>query len=75
MILELENGKELVEVGDIGYWLSGKAFCVFFSLTLASQGAEIRAASEVTVFRKLTGKPGVLQGVKDGEKISVEKAL
>ncbi|KKK49235.1 hypothetical protein LCGC14_3137080, partial [marine sediment metagenome] len=28
--LELEEGQELVAVGDLGYWPTGSAFCIFF---------------------------------------------
>ena len=28
--LDLENGQELVDIGDLGYWPTGKAFCIFF---------------------------------------------
>ncbi len=70
----LENGQEIVSAGDIAYWPPGKAFCIFFGPTPASQGSEIRAASKVNVFGKLIGDPGILRRVKDGEKIFVEKA-
>ena len=45
MTLELENGQEVVEMGDLGYWPPGRAFCIFFGTTPASQGDEIRPAS------------------------------
>lgn len=73
--VEPENGQEIVNAGDIAYWLPGKAFCIFFGPTPASQGSEIRAASKVNVFGRLTGDPGILRRVTDGEKISVEKKL
>ena len=72
--VDLENGQEIVSVGDIAYWPPGKAFCVFFGPTPASRGNEIRAASKVNVFGKLTGDPEILLRVTDGEKIFVEKA-
>lgn len=70
-----ENGQETVNAGDIAYWPPGKAFCIFFGPTPASQGNEIRAASKVNVFGRLTGNPGILRRVTDGAKISVEKKL
>ena len=33
-----ENAKEIVDVGDLGYWPSGNALCIFFGPTPASQG-------------------------------------
>jgi hypothetical protein len=71
---ELENGQEVVSAGDIAYWPPGKAFCIFFGPTPASLGNEIRAASKVNVFGKLTDDPDILRQVKDGEKIFIEKS-
>ena len=71
--VELENGKEVVNAGDIGYWPPGKAFCIFFGPTPASRGDEIRAASKVNVFGKVIGDLEILLRVEDGEKIFVER--
>ncbi len=48
-----ENAKKIVELGDLGYWPPGAAFCIFFGKTPASQGDEIRPASPVNVFGRL----------------------
>ena len=69
---ELENGQEVVELGDIGYWPPGQAFCLFFGPTPASQGDEIRPASEVTVIGKIIGDGGVLKGVSSGISVLIE---
>ena len=53
--LELENGLEVVDLGDLGYWPPGGAFCIFYGLTPASQGDEIRPASAVTIIGKVQG--------------------
>jgi len=71
--IDLEKGQEVVNSGDLGYWPPGKAFCIFFGLTPASRGNEIRPASAVEVFGRLTDEPGLFSNVKDGEKIVVEK--
>ena len=59
-----ENPKSVVEVGDIAYWPPGSAFCIFWGPTPASHGNEIRPASPVNVFGKLTGDPKVFDGVR-----------
>ena len=71
--LELEDGQEVVNAGDIAYWPPGKAFCIFFGPTPASQGDEIRAASKVNVFGKVSSELDILRRVSDGEKILIEK--
>ncbi len=44
-----ENPKTTVEMGDLGYWLEGSCFCIFFGPTPVSRGNEIRPASAVEV--------------------------
>ena len=68
---ELENGQEVVDLGDLGYWPPGQAFCLFFGLTPASRGDEIRPASEVTVIGKMTGDIEVLKGVSSGSPVVI----
>jgi len=68
-----ENAKAVVSEGDLGYWLPGNAFCIFFGLTPASQGDEIRPASPVNIFGKIIGDPKVFKKVKSGAKITIEK--
>lgn len=72
--IKKENSKEIVETGDLAYWPPGSAFCIFFGLTPASRGDEIRPASAVNVFGKIDGDPEVFKRVKSGDKIRIEKA-
>ncbi len=71
--LELEDGKELVSVGDLGYWPDGNAFCIFFGLTPISGEGEVRPASAVTVFGKVVGDTGILKQVTSGAEITIEQ--
>ncbi len=68
-----ERGQETVELGDLGYWAPGTAFCIFFGPTPASRGSEIRPASEVTVFGKVDGDAKVFRGVPSGAKVTLER--
>jgi len=71
----LEQGsREIVSAGELGYWSTGHAFCIFFGPTPASRGDEIRAASAVNVIGKVLGDPKVFLKVKDGAKVTLEKA-
>ena len=69
-----ENGKEVVELGDIAYWPPGSAFCIFFGRTPASRGDEIRAASAVNGVGKLTGDPKAFKSVRSGQTVILDKA-
>ena len=68
---ELEKGQDTVELGDLGYWPPGKAFCIFFGPTPASQGDEIRPASAVTVVGKLLGDPTLFKQVPSGQQVTI----
>ncbi len=72
--LELEIGQELVSIGDLGYWPQGNAFCLFFGPTPISRGDEVRPASAVTVFGRVTGDTTVFKQVTSGTEITVERA-
>ena len=71
--LELENGQELVTKGDLAYWPSGPAFCIFFGPTPMSKGQEIRPAGPVTVLGRVTGDTEVLRQVAPGAEITIER--
>lgn len=71
--LQAENAQAVVSLGDLGYWPSGNAFCIFFGPTPVSRGQEIRPASPVNVFGRVTGDPTVLKKVRDGETVTVEQ--
>lgn len=72
--VELEpDSRDVLEPGELGYWPTGNAFCIFFGATPASQGDECRAASDVNVFGQIVGNLDALWNVKDGVDIRVEK--
>ena len=70
---ELEEGREVVDIGDIAYWPPGRAFCIFFGPTPASSGNEIRPASAVTVIGAVVGDPSILKQVASGAPVVVER--
>lgn len=70
---ELEDATEVVEVGGLGFWPPGNAFCIFFGPTPASRGSEPRAASAVTVVGKVVGDAAVLREVPSGAQVTIEK--
>jgi len=71
--LETEQGQEVVEMGDLGYWAPGRAFCIFFGSTPKSRGHEIRPASPVTVFGRLIGEATIFKEVKEGTSVLVHR--
>lgn len=70
---EQEKPQELVAVGDVAYWPPGRALCLFFGPTPVSGPGEIRPYSPVTVVGKVEGEAKALKGVKDGDKIRLDR--
>ena len=62
-----------VEVGDLGYWPAGPAFCIFFGPTPVSTGAQPRAYSPVNVFGRVLGDARQFKGVSGGAKIKINR--
>jgi hypothetical protein len=70
-----ETAKEVVDMGDLGYWPTDRALCIFFGLTPMSRGDEIRPASAVNIVGKIIGDPKLFNEVRSGEKVRVRKAV
>jgi hypothetical protein len=70
-----ESSCEVLDAGELGYWPTGEAFCIFFGPTPASRGDEIRAASAVNILGKLKGEVSELWDVPDGADVSIEAAF
>lgn len=69
---EEPDARATVELGDLGYWPPGHAFCIFYGPTPASSGSEIRPASPVNVVGRLDGDPLVFKRVSSGATIRLE---
>ena len=69
-----DNGREVVDYGDVAYWPPGQALCLFFGPTPASQGDEIRPLSPVNVVGRMEDDPSLLKRVSAGSKVVVKKA-
>ena len=67
------DAKEVVDMGELGYWPTGAAFCIFFGPTPASSGDEIRPASAVNPLGFVDGDPTIFKSVRSGEKVVLEK--
>ncbi len=69
-----ESPQAVVEMGDLGYWPPGQAFCIFFGCTPASRGDEIRPASPVNVVGRVTDDARVFTRVRTGTRVVIERA-
>jgi len=60
-----------VQVGDLGYWPAGPAFCIFFGPTPVSTGDQPRAYSPVNVFGRVLENPQLFKSVSNGATIKI----
>jgi hypothetical protein len=72
--MDLESdAQEVVQSGDLGYWPSGNAFCIFFGPTPMSDEGEIRPASAVNVIGKVISDEERLKEKLSEQLIRVER--
>lgn len=67
-----ESAREVVEKGDLGYWPTGKAFCIFFGLTPMSKPGKIMPASAVNLVGKVLGDPTKFKAVMNEREVLLE---
>ena len=68
-----DTAREVVELGDLGYWPPGRAICVFFGPTPVSQTNEIRPASAVNIVGRITEDPQVFTKATDGVTVRLKR--
>jgi hypothetical protein len=69
-----ETATDVVNLGDLGYWPSGKAFCIFFGQTPMSEPGKIVPASAVNIIGHVEGDPAVFKGAMNEQEIVVAPA-
>lgn len=71
---EETDARAEVEIGTLGFWPVGNAFCIFFGPTPVSRGVKPRAYSPVNILGKVLGDATVLRGEKSGTPVKISKA-
>jgi hypothetical protein len=69
------DARQDMEVGELGYWPVGRAFCIFFGPTPVSTGDKPRAYSPVNVLGRVLGDVRGLKSVGNGENVTISKDL
>ncbi len=67
-----ETAREVVQIGDLGYWPTGKAFCIFFGQTPMSEPGKIVPASAVNIIGKVLGDAAKFKEVMNERRVVVE---
>ena len=68
-----EDPQATVQVGDLGYWPPGHAFCIFYGRTPASTDERPRAASPVNIIGTVSGDATVFRAVSSGTRVRLER--
>lgn len=68
------DAREIVAVGELGYWPPGTAFCIFFGRTPASTDDRPRAASAVNIIGRIQGDATAFKSVTSGTRVRLERA-
>ena len=56
-----QDARDVMEIGELAVWPTGRALCIFFGPTPASEGNELRAVSPVNPVGKLMSGTGDLK--------------
>ena len=70
---EEPDARSQVDVGELGYWPVGRAFCIFFGPTPVSTDERPRAASPVNIVGNLQGDATEFRNVRNGAKVSIAR--
>lgn len=62
-----------VEVGELGYWPMGHAFCIFFGPTPASSDERPRAYSPVNILGRVLGDATLFRSVREGIQVRIAR--
>lgn len=68
------DARQIMEAGELAYWSTGRAFCVFFGPTPVSTDERPKAYSPVNVLGKVLGDATQLKAVRDGDAVSLDLA-
>ena len=72
---DLEDPRAVVDLGDLGYWPDGHAFCIFYGRTPASGENDIVPASPVDVIGRVNSDVTVLKGTASPGVVIIEKGM
>ena len=67
------DARDVVQAGELAFWIEGDSIAIGFGRTPISQGDEIRLAARTNIWGKAKGNVKQLKSVKSGAAIKVEK--
>ena len=67
------DARDVVQPGELAFWIEGDSIAIGFGRTPISQGNEIRLAAKTNIWGKAKSDVKQLKSVKSGAPIKVEK--
>ena len=67
------DAREEMAVGELAFWPTGYAFCIFFGSTPVSLAGEPRAYSPVNPFGTIVGDATALRTAHEGDSVRVRR--
>lgn len=67
------DAREVVAIGELGYWPVGQAFCIFFGPTPVSTDDRPRAYSPVNILGEILEDHTQLKSIKNGERVRIAR--
>ena len=70
--LDLENdAKDIINVGEIAYWVEGKCIAIGYGKTPISKGNEIKLAARTNIWGDANLNVKKLKNIKDGDEVII----
>ena len=70
--LDLENdAKDIINVGEIAYWIEGKCIAIGYGKTPISKGNEIKLAARTNIWGDANLNVERLKNIKDGDEVII----
>ncbi len=66
------NAKDIIEAGELAFWVEGSCIAIGFGPTPISQENEIRLAAKTNIWGQSLTDVKLLSKVKEGDPVSVE---
>ena len=67
------DARDVVQAGELAFWVEGDSIAIGFGRTPISRGAEIRLAARTNIWGRVPGDVKQLKNVKAGAAIKLEK--